>query len=676
MARLISLRTRLVRNIILLIVGVGLALLAATIFGNRKTVETLSADVIRRAHGQTESHLDHFFGPVVRYLEIAEQQRESGLLDLDKPEAVNAALVPLLRAYPQVSSLMVADDRGREQMVLRMGSGWRVRRTNVGAWGKTVEWREWTDAQPEAKIRKEEMGYDPRARPWFKGAVATLARTEAGASASERTSWTEPYIFFTTKEPGITAAIARPGTITQVIAFDVLLKDLSRFTTSTDVQPSENGMIAVIEPTSGRVIGLPRTAALGTAEQRASSAGKPLAELNAPVLSAALAAAPADAQKGTPFQFESGGASWWGNVIPYRLAGDRTLRVVVAVPEEDLLGDLATLRWIILCVILLALALAVWRAWKLADNISDPIEALVVGSERIAKGDLELYAPVAARTREVQHLANAQERMRLGLQALMKLERDLQVARQIQQQTFPDILPNLKHFDVVGWSEPADATGGDTYDMIGLSGGWQRASLVATEETADRAVLLLADATGHGIGPALSALQLRAMLRMAMRMGGDLGTIAKHMNQQLCEDLPAAQFLTTWLGMLDPDDGTLRTFSAGQAPLLHYRAATDDFESLAADAPPFGILPTIPIAINDPVHLAPGDLYIVFSDGIYEANNPEGEKFEEERVIEIIRSHKHESPKAILQAVRDGVETFARGRPADDDRTAVIIKRL
>ena len=680
MPRLVSIRRRLLSNIILLVVLLGAAILAATYYGNRATVETLSTELIVRVRDQTRGRLQAFFEPVHQQLRVLEAQRRAGLLDLDKPETVNAALAPVLAAHPQMSSLLLATGDGQEHMLLRVGHTWRARRTNVGRSGRIATWMEWTDDDPTVRVRTEDLGYDTRTRPWHQGAVRRLAAgTDPDTPWDERVSWTEPYRFHTTKEPGITASVAfrdADGSV-QVIGIDVLLRDISLFTTGLVV--SEHGSVAVLDQATSEVLGLPRMARFLSDEGRRENVRKPLAKLDVPVLHDALASkteAAADAADPAPFRFESGGGSWWAGVTRYPLSATRALRILVVVPESDLLGSLGTIRWIILGLVLLVLAGAVWRAYLLAGRFSDPIEALVHGSDRIAKGDLERTERIESDIREVQKLAKAQDRMRVSLQALMKLERDLQVARQIQQETFPDILPGLKGFDVEGWSEPADETGGDTYDVIGLAGEWARASLVATEEDADRAVLMLADATGHGIGPALSALQLRAMLRMAMRMGGELEAIAKHMNAQLCEDLPSARFLTTWLGMLDPPHGTLRTFSAGQAPLLHYHAATGEAELMPADAPPFGILPTIPISIGEPVALAPGDLYIVFSDGIYEAQDPDGEKFGEQRVVEVVQAHNHDSPRAILQAVRDAVEAFARGRPADDDRTAIIIKRL
>ena len=676
MARIVSIRRRLLSNIVVLVVLLGGSILAATFFGNRATVRALSTELIERVRDQTRTRLEGFFDPVLKQLHVLEEQRSAGLLDLEDPRAVNAALAPILAHHPQVSSLLLANSQGQEHMLLRIGSSWRARRTDVERWGRKAMWLEWTNDAPTVRERDEDLGYDTRTRPWFQGAVARLALD----GWSKRVSWTTPYTFFTTKEPGITASIAHrdaEGTI-HVVGLDVLLRDISVFTTSLVV--SEHGSVAVVEQETSEVLGLPRTALFLTDEGRQGGVRKQLADLDVPVLTDAVAAWPTESADGvgeaTPYRFRNEGTWWWGGVTRYALSPERVLRILVVVPESDLLGGLSRMRWLILGLVMLVLAGAGWRAYWLADRFSDPIEALVHGSDRIAKGDLEQGVPIESDVREVQKLAQAQERMRGSLQALMKLERDLQVARQIQQGTLPDILPGLKGFEVEGWSEPADETGGDTYDVIGLTGEWAHASIVASEQKADRAVLMLADATGHGIGPALSALQLRAMLRMAMRMGGDLETIAKHMNAQLCEDLPSARFITTWLGMLDPGRGTLRTFSAGQAPLLHYHASTDTADLLPANAPPFGILPTIPIVIGEPVALAPGDLYIVLSDGIYEAQDPEGAKFGDDRVVGIVRAHRHDTPREILQAIRTAVETFARGRPADDDRTAVIIKRL
>lgn len=207
----------------------------------------------------------------------------------------------------------------------------------------------------------------------------------------------------------------------------------------------------------------------------------------------------------------------WGQVKPYDLAPDRRVLMGVAVPESDLLGDLKRQRLWILAIALIVLLLAVGRAILLAMRYSRPIEALVIESDRISEGDLEPTAPIDTRVSEVHRLAEAHDRMRVGLRQLLKIERDLQLARSIQQKTFPSKLPSLDGIELAAWSEPAEETGGDTYDVIGLRGASLADQIVLTDEQAGRAVLLLADATvsRKPSGPAATAPRTRSSPRSA-----------------------------------------------------------------------------------------------------------------------------------------------------------------
>ncbi len=257
-------------------------------------------------------------------------------------------------------------------------------------------------------------------------------------------------------------------------------------------------------------------------------------------------------------------------------------------------------------------------------------------------------------------------------ESLLKLERDLQVARKIQQSTFPNRLPTLPGFEISASSEPADETGGDSYDVIGYRGDPGRSPILVTEGIADRAVLLLADATGHGIGPALSVTQVRSMLRMAVRMNPDLVSIAAHMNEQLCADLPGGRFITVWLGELNARNRTLTSFSAGQGPLVHYHAASGTAHLLPADTLPMGIVPDLPITLSDPIALEPGDVFAVISDGFTETG---GNQFGVDRVCDVLTTNADETASDLLGALRQSVIAFTGGRPADDDRTALVLKR-
>ncbi|MBX3354940.1 MAG: SpoIIE family protein phosphatase [Phycisphaeraceae bacterium] len=252
-----------------------------------------------------------------------------------------------------------------------------------------------------------------------------------------------------------------------------------------------------------------------------------------------------------------------------------------------------------------------------------------------------------------------------------RMERDLLVARTIQQQTFPSDLPTISGFDIAATSVPADQCGGDAYDVLALRSG----EVARPDEAPDAVQLLLADATGHGIGAALSSMQTRGMVRLGVRLGQSLARIAEETNGQLCEDLPGGRFVTAWLARIEPATGAVESFSAGQGPLLIYRRAADTFEVLATDGPPFGVFEwDDPVTVTS-LTLDSGDMVLALTDGFYEAESPEGRQFGQEGVEAIVRSMANSSADALLRAIGDAVLEHTHHGPPADDRTGIILIR-
>jgi len=247
-----------------------------------------------------------------------------------------------------------------------------------------------------------------------------------------------------------------------------------------------------------------------------------------------------------------------------------------------------------------------------------------------------------------------------------KLERDLELARRIQRSFLPRRIPQLPGFDVAAWNEPAEETGGDTYDVIGVPAG---------SAPPEKLILLMADASGHGIGPALSVTQVRAMVRMAVRMDAPLGVIAANLNRQLHDDLPDDNFITSWLARLDGASATLTSFSAGQGPLLRYIAAEDRFEHLKGDVMPLGIVDHVDVTRRRRLAMERGDAFAVISDGIFESRSPAGNELGTTPIEQIIRDRRKDGAAAIIEAIKDAVRAHRAGSPATDDCTVVLIIR-
>ena len=272
--------------------------------------------------------------------------------------------------------------------------------------------------------------------------------------------------------------------------------------------------------------------------------------------------------------------------------------------------------------------------------------------------------------------AVAMRRGRLLMDRMVKqqLERDIELARTIQQSSFPNELPAMKRFDIAAWNLPADQTGGDVYDVWARRG--EPHGEPASGGCAQRVVLLMADATGHGVGPAISATQLRSMLRMGVRLGASLTDLALHANEQLCADLPGGRFITAWFGELDGAAGTLDILSAGQAPLLLYRAAADAWESRNADTVPLGVLEDASFPKPARLKLGPGDLFAVVSDGIFEAVNSAMEQFGVDRAQAAMQAARDGSAASIIDALRKELDQFTGPGPRLDDCTVIVVKGL
>lgn len=255
----------------------------------------------------------------------------------------------------------------------------------------------------------------------------------------------------------------------------------------------------------------------------------------------------------------------------------------------------------------------------------------------------------------------------------VKLQKEMSVAKEIQESSFPKLLPSHPAYDIAAFNTPAEECGGDAYDVFGL-----RANTIAnSDEPADSIFFFIADATGHGVGPALSSMQARGMLRISARLGQPLGPIAREINIQLSEDLPAGRFVTGWLGILDLATAKIECFSAGQGPVYIYRRENDQFEEIDSDAPPFGILvPGFSYDETRRIELGAGDMLVLITDGYYEAMSPDQTLWSEQGVFEVIRRMKNESADAIRKELDRCSLAFAQAKATDDDRTAIIVKRL
>jgi phosphoserine phosphatase RsbU/P len=249
-----------------------------------------------------------------------------------------------------------------------------------------------------------------------------------------------------------------------------------------------------------------------------------------------------------------------------------------------------------------------------------------------------------------------------ALLAAEHLHEEIRVAREIQMSGLPNDMPVLAGYDGAGLFVPTDQTGGDLFDFVpvGTHGMF----------------LLLGDATGHGIGPALSATQVRAMVRVALRLGADLDAIHTHVNNQLLHDLPDDRFVSAFLGLLDTRTHEVKYHAAGQGPLLHLHADSGQVSWYGATTIPMGALALAEPDAAHTIQLAPGDVLGLISDGVYEYENVAHKQFGEQRVAELIGRLQQMPMRVVAETLLAELREFGGNARQADDITIVLLRRL
>ena len=300
---------------------------------------------------------------------------------------------------------------------------------------------------------------------------------------------------------------------------------------------------------------------------------------------------------------------------------------------------------------------------QLRFGSAEPVAGAFPFAVYIAYAGLILAAGIIAAlvARQIRGYVKAAVREAKLQGELAQINHDLDIARSIQQDLLPTKPLRLDHFDIAGWNQPANQTGGDYFDWQVLPNGHLAVSV--------------GDATGHGIGPALVSALCRAYARASFLSANGHDHVLERLNGLLANDLADDRFVTFAVVFLDPISAEVKVLSAGHGPILWYRRATNKLENFEAQGIPLGMIPGMSYEDSRMKLLHAGDMIVLITDGFYEWQNPEKEEFGIARLKETIREARDCSAEEVIARLYKAVKDFSRGTEQADDLTAVVLKR-
>ena len=275
---------------------------------------------------------------------------------------------------------------------------------------------------------------------------------------------------------------------------------------------------------------------------------------------------------------------------------------------------------------------------------------------RFAEEDLELLTALGSvAALRIRNLSLAEEGARRRA-----LEKEMALAREIQLALLPEHLPEIPGYSVFAVNDASRAVSGDFYEFQG-------------RDDNDEQVIVIADVSGKGMAASLLAASFDAMLMGPIEVGHPPDLICAKISRRLFMKTPPERYVTAFIAALDPATGRVSYTNAGHNAGLLVRA-DGTVQRLEANGMPLGLFPVVEYERVD-VTLGPGDLVVLYTDGITEAANPAGDEFGLDRLQAVVRKYAQEPLVALGGWIETAVEVFADGTPYGDDRTIVMLRR-
>lgn len=341
----------------------------------------------------------------------------------------------------------------------------------------------------------------------------------------------------------------------------------------------------------------------------------------------------------------------------------------IVCPEQDIFGGFKRLRSLVIGLGLLGLALMFLVCFRVIRKTLRPLSELAVQAGNIADGNFDTALPESPRADEIGTLTRSFSHMQSSLVSYIdelqrttakreRIEGELQVARDIQRGLIPGTFPTQKGIDLYGEMIPAKEVGGDLYDFY-LQGG--------------RLYFCIGDVSGKGVPASLLMAMTRTVFRVAVQKAPAVTEIARELNKALSADNEQLMFVTMFLGVIDLKTGKMDYCNCGHNPpaVLH----ADGKASFVEGEPnvPLGVEPSYTFQ-GGVVQDVRGIPFLIYTDGLNEAENADHEPFGNERLLEVMGSAPYQDAMEMVARMKEAVKAHVAGAEASDDLTMLCIR--
>lgn len=362
------------------------------------------------------------------------------------------------------------------------------------------------------------------------------------------------------------------------------------------------------------------------------------------------------------------------SLLAYAPVKGRKLAVALIVPravaiagairaEETVLAAVGRLLgrtgWFVAASVLAVVVLV----FPTSRMVTRPVSELAQTASRLAAGDFSARAKVMGKD-ELGELARTFNAMAPHLLERIKLKNDMTLAMEVQQHLLPRRPPVIEGLDVAAMSLYCDDTGGDYFDFLEFS-----------QQDTRLADIVVGDVTGHGVSAALFMATGRALLRgRAVNQAGPAALLTE-VNGLLCQDTQmTGRFITLFFLRLDSTSREIVWCRAGHDPGLLFDPTTGAFESLMGSGIPLGVTQDWTYSENRRPWLTPGQVLVLYTDGIHEARNADDVMYGRERIMRVVQAAADGPASAVVNALVADLREFKGRLPLEDDVTLVVIK--